>query len=121
MNRLLVALLLCASVWGQSPILVPSGFWPLCAAVSDINQTNPLCVRYAPGRETYMMQVSPKSTAAVAFIYTISVVLTDGTPVMITNVALRADGPNGLTAIGPLKFGGVVGSVVQITVDDLFK
>ena len=99
----------------QVPVLVPMGFWPICAAVPNAAQTYPWCTNYAPGNETYMFQASVSNPQTVAVLYAVSLTRTDGTPVTVTGVVLVSPGPS-VATVGMLTFGGLIDPAQPVTI-----
>jgi hypothetical protein len=100
----------------QTTFLTPIGLWSLCA---DGITIFPGCDGYQPGAgtETYMLMIGGPSPA-VAYSWTVTATLANGSVKTLTGVIMRSDNAAGFTAALPLVFGGVVGSST-ITVEDL--
>ena len=89
------------------------GGWPLCADGLDVQG----CSSYVPGTETYMLMIHGDTTLAVAYGYSITVTLQDGTVKTVQGMVRRTDNSGGYTVVLPLTFGGIV-QTSSVTTDE---
>lgn len=120
MKKLLLSAPLAASSLAAQGVVyvIPAGPWPLCENAGVRPWLGVLCATFTPGNEAYMLLIRASNTQTVAYRYTVTGTLPDGTPKTLTGTVARTDQPDTYATVSILSFGGVA-SNIQATVEEL--
>lgn len=113
MKVILLTLLLTVPIFAQQVLLAPLGIWPFCQE-SKVSW----CLQYRPGLEEYALYIQGSSSIAIAYHWSVTAMLHDGSIKIVSGVVQRTDRDGTFTVVAPISFGGAVFQPV-IILDEL--